>query len=448
MKGDLTLLSAVDAAEHIRAGRLSSEALVTACLARIEATDATIRAWAHLDAETALNQAREMDHIRKAGHAVGPLHGVPVGLKDIIDTSDMPTTRGSAIFDGRQPDNDATLVERLREAGAVIMGKTKTTELAFVHPTDTTNPHDASRTPGGSSSGSAAAVAAHHVPLAIGTQTNGSVIRPASFCGVFGFKPTRGVISRHGLLQTSVSLDQVGGFGRSIDDVALLCDAIGSYDQRDPLSFARPRPRNLDGARADVPAKPDIAWFDLPINSRLDADAREGLDAVMEALGARVERFDASPQLNNLVGVQATIHEYEICQHLAAVFDTSWDQISDTLQTVIARGRAISKDQYEDAIAVKESANAFFTDHFNDFDAILAPSATGQAPLISAGGTGDPIFCTIWTLAGLPTLGMPLLVGENDLPVGVQLIGAIEEDDRLLRTATWLQDALTAQPET
>ncbi|MFT7594980.1 MAG: Asp-tRNA(Asn)/Glu-tRNA(Gln) amidotransferase A subunit family amidase [Paracoccaceae bacterium] len=445
MKGDLTLLSAVDAAEHIRAGRLSSEALVTACLARIDATDDTIKAWAHLDGETALAQAREMDRIRKAGHAVGPLHGVPVGLKDIIDTCDMPTARGSVIFDGRQTDTDATIVERLREAGAVVLGKTKTTELAFVHATDTTNPADVSRTPGGSSSGSAAAVAAHHVPLAIGTQTNGSVIRPASFCGVFGFKPTRGVISRTGLLQTSVSLDQVGGFARSIDDVALLCDVIGSYDQRDPLSFARPRPGNLDGARADVPALPDIAWFDLPINSRLDADARAGLDAVMDALGARVERFDTAPQLAGLVEVQAIIHEYEICQHLAEVFDTQWDQISTTLQAVITRGRTLTKDQYEDAIAVKNSANAFFTDHFNDFDAIIAPSATGQAPLISAGGTGDPIFCTIWTLAGLPSLSLPLLVGENDLPVGVQLIGAAEEDDRLLRTASWVQNALSAQ---
>jgi Asp-tRNA(Asn)/Glu-tRNA(Gln) amidotransferase A subunit family amidase len=325
------------------------------------------------------------------------------------------------------------------------MGKTHTTELAFVHPTDTTNPHDATRSPGGSSSGSAAAVAAHHVPLAVGTQTNGSVIRPASFCGVFGFKPSRGAISRAGILQTSVSLDQVGGFARSVEDAALLCDVIGSYDQRDPLCFARPRPHMLDGARADVPVEPDIAWFDLPINDRLDADAREGLDAVIEALGPRVERFEASPQMVGLVEVQATIHEYEFCQHLAGVLKAHWDQISTTLQPVITRGRAISKDRYEDAIAVKNSADAFFVEHFNDFDAILAPSAVGQAPLIAAGGTGDPVFCTIWTLAGLPALTMPLLVGGNDLPIGVQLIGACEEDDRLLRTARWVQNALMAQ---
>jgi len=441
MKNDLHMLSAVQAAEAIRAGRLSSEALVHACLERITATDETIRAWAYLDPELALVQAREMDRIRKSGHATGALHGVPVGLKDIIDTRFMPTERGSAIFAGRKPGTDAEIVNRLREAGAVIMGKTKTTELAFVHPTDTTNPHNAAHTPGGSSSGSAAAVAAHHVPLAVGTQTNGSVIRPAAFCGIYGFKPTRGVISRSGVLQTSVSLDQVGCFGRTLNDVALLADAVGSYDPVDPASFARPRPPMLAGAQADVPVEPDIAWFDLSFNDRLDDDARDGLEAVMDALGACVERFPTAPQLDALIAVQATIHEYEFCQHLAEVVNAHWDEISPTLQPVIERGRQISKGQYEDALAVKASAEAFFADHFNDFDAILAPSATGEAPLIG-GSTGDPIFCTIWTLAGLPSVSLPVLVGETGLPVGVQLIGAAEEDDRLLRTATWVQTTL------
>lgn len=444
MKQDLTQLSAASAAEEIRDGRLSSEALTNACLDRIEETEPTIKAWAHLDAEGALDQAREMDRIRRAGHATGILHGVPVGLKDIVDTRDMPTQRGTAIFDGHQPSADACIVERLRESGAVILGKTRTTELAFVHPTVTTNPHDPKRTPGGSSSGSAAAVAANHVPLAIGTQTNGSVIRPASFCGTFGFKPTRGVVSRRGILQTSVSLDQVGGFARTLEDVALLSDAIGSYDPADPLSFARPRPQMTKGVRAEVPVEPDIAWFDLPFNDRLDDDAREGLEVVMEGLGARVERFEPAPQMADLVNVQRIIHEYEINQHLEKVFTDHWDQISETLKPIIIRARDISPDQYNDALAVKSSAEAFFTEHFNDFDAILAPSAAGQAPLLSIGSTGDPVFCTLWTLAGLPTVTLPVLVGEDDLPIGVQLIGAQEEDDRLLRTAGWVQAKLAA----
>jgi Asp-tRNA(Asn)/Glu-tRNA(Gln) amidotransferase A subunit family amidase len=440
MKGDLHMLSAVDAAEAICAGRLSSEALVQACLDQIG--DDPIRAWAHLDADIALVQAREMDRIRKAGKATGGLHGVPVGLKDIIDTRFMPTERGSPIFAGRKPDADAEIVNRLREAGAVIMGKTKTTEMAFVHPTDTTNPHDPSRSPGGSSSGSAAAVAAHHVPLAIGSQTGGSVIRPASYCGIYGFKPTRGVISRSGVLRTSVSLDQLGTFGRSLDDVALLTNVIASYDPVDASSFPRPRPDMPAGARAEAPVEPDIAYFEFPFHDLLDSDARMGLDAVIEALGPRVTRLPVSDSLSGLIEVHLTIHEYEFCQHMAEVIDAHWDSLSDSLKPVIERGRAISRDQYEDAQAVRVSAEEFCSKHFNDFDAILAPSASGEAPLIANGGTGDPVFCRIWSLTGLPALTVPLLVGEHDLPIGVQLIGGAEEDDRLLRTASWVQRAL------
>lgn len=429
----------------IREGRLSSVELVKACLARIEETDGAIKAWAFVDAEGALARAAEMDAIRKSGRAVGPLHGVPVGLKDVIDTHDMVTERGTPIFAGRQPDADATLVTRLREAGAVILGKTVTTELAFMHPSETRNPHDHDRSPGGSSSGSAAAVAALQVPLAIGTQTNGSVIRPASFCGVYGFKPSRGVISRSGVLQTSQSLDQIGCFGRSLEDVALLAEVIGSYDPQDGSSFARPRPKMTEGVQAVVPVEPDLVWFNMPFNDRLDSDASEGLAALRDVLGARVQILDAAPTLSNLVAVQNTIHEYEICQHLKQLFADHWDQISSTVQPVIERGRKISLAQYEDALAVKASADGFFEELFLEFDAVIAPSATGEAPKFGRGkgdGTGDPIFCTIWTLAGLPSLNLPVLVGENGLPVGLQMIGSTETDDRLLRSANWLLQEL------
>jgi Asp-tRNA(Asn)/Glu-tRNA(Gln) amidotransferase A subunit family amidase len=440
MKGDLHKLTAIEAAEAIRAGRLSSEALVKACLGQIGDDD--IRAWAYLDGDLALVQAREMDRIRKSGRAIGALHGVPVGLKDIIDTKFMPTERGSAIFAGRKPAQDAMIVNRLREAGAVIMGKTKTTELAFAHPTDTTNPNDVRRSPGGSSSGSAAVVAAYHVPMAIGSQTGGSVIRPASYCGVYGFKPSRGMISRTGVLETSTTLDHLGTFARTLDDVALLADVISNYDPADSASFARPRPNLLAGAQADAPVEPDIAYFDFPFHELLDSDAREGLNAVIEMLGPRVTRLPVANSLSGLIDVHVTIHEYEFCQHLAQVIDANWDGLSDTLKPIIRRGQTITKDQYEDAQTVRESAQAFCEKHFNDFDAILAPSASGQAPLMSRGGTGDPVFCRIWSLLGLPALTLPLLVGENDLPIGVQLIGGFEEDDRLLRTASWVQTAL------
>ena len=444
MKQDPASLTAQQAASQIRQGLLSSVDLVKACLARIEQTDASIGAWSHLDPEQALDQAAELDRIRRSGFAIGALHGVPVGLKDIVDTADMPTERGTPIFAGRQPDADAAIVERLREAGAVIMGKTVTTALAFLNPSHTRNPHNPDRTPGGSSSGSAAAVAAHHVPLTIGTQTNGSVIRPASFCGVYGFKPTRGVISRRGILQTSVSLDQVGVFARSLEDAALLTDVISGYDQTDPASFPRPRPAMAQGAAETAPVDPDFAFFDMPFHDRLANDAREGLEAVIETLGERASRLQPADTMAGLVSVQATIHEYEICMHLAESFDAHWDQVSPLLQTVVERGRQISKAQYEDALAVKASAEKFFADFFVEFDAIIAPSAAGEALLLDQ-GTGDPIFCTLWTLAGLPTITLPLLVGDNDLPIGVQLIGPAEKDDRLLRTAGWLQTRLAEE---
>ncbi len=434
-------LSAVEAAGQIRIGMLSSVDLVRACLDRIEQTDGELHAWAHLDPDHALAQAAEADRIRKAGHALGPLHGIPVALKDIVDTRDFPTERGTPVYKGRQPDRDATLVERLIEAGAVIMGKTVTTEFAFMHPAETRNPHNPAHSPGGSSSGSAAAVAAFHVPLAVGTQTNGSVIRPASFCGTFGFKPTRGVVSRSGVLQTSKTLDQIGVFGRSLEDVALLADAIGSYDQRDPLSIPRPRPQMLAGAREQVAVEPDIVWLDMGYHDRLTADAREGLDEVVAALGGRVERLPVSDKLEALVAVQQVIHEYEIVRHLEREFTEHRDQVSETLQPVIERARRIGDDQYEEALEVMASASVFFDGFFKDFDAIIAPSAAGEAPRFGE-GTGDPVFCSIWTLCGLPTLNLPLLVGENGLPVGVQLIGAVEEDDRLLRTANWMLNTL------
>jgi Asp-tRNA(Asn)/Glu-tRNA(Gln) amidotransferase A subunit family amidase len=435
---DAYKLSASEALALFASGKLTSVELVKSCLAQITQTDDAIRAWVYLDPEDALKQAAECDRIRKAGMAIGALHGIPVGLKDIIDTAEMPTGRGTPIFRGRRTEHDARLVEMLRGAGAVIMGKTITTELAFVHANETRNPHNADHTPGGSSSGSAAAVAAHHVPLAIGTQTNGSVIRPASFCGTFGFKPTRGVISRTGLLQTSDSLDQVGCFGRTLNDVALLTDAIAGFDSRDSTSFARPRPAMSIGAMSDAPVPPELVWFDLPFNDRLSNDAREGLDAVLDILGPQVTRMEPAKTLSNLVAVQARIHEYEICKQQAEVFDQHWGQISDTLKPIITRARQITDAEYEDALAVKASAEAFFQNFFLDYDAIIAPAASGEAPKFG-NGTGDPIFCTLWTLAGLPCVTLPLLVGETGLPIGVQLIGPTEKDDRLLRTARWLQ---------
>ena len=351
----------------------------------------------------------------------------------------MPTECGTDIFKGRKPDTDATIVNRLKEEGAIILGKTVSTELAFMHPADTRNPHNPEHSPGGSSSGSAAAVAGYHVPLAIGTQTNGSVIRPASYCGTHGFKPSRGVISRAGLLQTSNSLDQVGVFGRSLEDVALLSEVIGCYDGQDEKSYLRPRPKTHEFSRTKPGIDPDIAWFDLPFADRLSQDSKDGFEEVLSALGDRVTRIEAPETFIGLLDTQRIIHEYEICKQQADVFDNHWDKISATLKPVIERARTISNEEYKHALDVMGQTESFLRDFFLDYDAILTPSSTGEAPIVSSGNTGDPAFCTLWTLAGLPCLNLPVMVGSNGLPIGVQLVGGYEEDDRLLRTANWLE---------
>jgi Asp-tRNA(Asn)/Glu-tRNA(Gln) amidotransferase A subunit family amidase len=433
----LTDLGALEVADRIRGGVFSAEDYVRACAERIEGSDRDLGAWVHFDLDQALEQARSMDELRRRGHPLGLLHGVAVGVKDIFDTSDMPTALGTDIHEGRIPASDAAVVEKLREAGAVIPGKTATAEYAFMQPAATRNPHDHTRTPGGSSSGSAAAVAAGQVPLAVGTQTNGSVIRPAAYCGVYGFKPSRGIISRRGALQTSQSLDQVGVFGRSLGDVARLADALGGYDAADPASFLRPRPRMYEGSLAEVPVEPSFAWFDLPFNDRLSEAAREGFEELLASLGERVERLPAPKSFQSVVECHKVVHEYELYQNLREDIERHGERVSAPLRAVAERARGYGEGRYQAALAMMAGAEDYFDEFFCDYDAILTPAAAGEAPALEA-GTGDPIFCTIWTFSGLPCLTLPLLVGETGLPVGVQMVGSANADDRLLRTARWL----------
>lgn len=442
----LCQLTAAEARSRIAEGQLTSVDLVKACLDRIMETDEGIGAWAHVDAMGALEQAEELDAIRRKGNALGALHGVPVGLKDIFDVKGLPTGCGTPARKGYVAASDCAVVARLRDAGAVILGKTVTTEFAFLNPADTANPHNLAHTPGGSSSGSAAAVAAGQVPLALGSQTNGSTIRPASFCGIFGYKPTRGMISRSGVLQTSVTLDQVGVFARTLEDAGLLADALAGYDPSDPASFARPRPSAVAGINTEPPVEPDFAWIDMPYHDRLSADARAGFEEIIEALHGRVERIPAPKSVADLVHHQQVVHEYEIARHLADDFEKHWDLISGKLKLAVERGRSYSDQQYAESLSMVGGAENFFAAFFHDYDAILAPSAAGEAPL-KAEGTGDPVFCTIWTVAGLPCVNLPLLSGSAGLPIGVQLIGQAERDDRLMRTANWMIKTLATSDE-
>jgi Asp-tRNA(Asn)/Glu-tRNA(Gln) amidotransferase A subunit family amidase len=430
-------LSASDAARAIAEGALSSEQLVEACLARIRVAEPEVQAWHFLDPEHALAQARARDLDRKEGRSIGPLHGVPVGIKDIIDTMDMPTEDGTVLHAGRTPDRDATVVATLRAAGAVIVGKTVTTECAYFHPGKTRNPHNPAHTPGGSSSGSAAAVAAGMTPLALGTQTNGSVIRPAAFCGVYGFKPTHGLIPRHGILKLSRTLDHVGLFARTLEDIALVAEQLAGHDERDPDTRLRARIPFMRTASEEPPLPPLLAFVKGPAWSRAEEETQEAFAELAGELGDRVLEVELPETVQRALEWHRTIMDAEMAANLDLEWEKGREQLSEPLRVLLARGREVSALAYQQALARARILNDSFEEIFARCDAILTPSAPGTAPK-GLGSTGDPSFCTLWTLLGMPALNLPLMRGSNGLPLGVQLVGPREGDARLLRTARWL----------
>jgi Asp-tRNA(Asn)/Glu-tRNA(Gln) amidotransferase A subunit family amidase len=435
---NLHLLSASEAARLIRDGIISSEQLVEACLARIREVDPQVQAWAFLDADYALTQAHALDELRLSGRAIGPLHGVPIGLKDIFDTADMPTECGSVLYAGRTPSRDATVTAMLRAAGAVIMGKTVTTEFAYFSPGKTRNPHNLEHTPGGSSSGSAAAVAASMVPLALGSQTNGSTIRPAAYCGVIGFKPTHGLISRHGALALSRTLDHVGLFANSLDDIALLAEQIVRYDEND--LDTRPRahlPFALITAE-EPPLPPMFAFIKTPHWQCADEETREGFAEIIEHLGSQVEEVELFPSAGDAWQWHQSIMSAEMAHNLEREWANGRDLLSEQLRAQIERGREVRAQDYLRALSRITPIHESFVELFEQrYDAILTPAAPGPAPNGLA-ATGDPSFCTLWTLCGMPAISLPLLQSGNGLPLGVQLVGPRHGDARLLRTARWL----------
>jgi len=436
----LNWVSAVEAARMIREGIVTSVQMVEACLARVREVDATVQAWAFLDPEHALAQARAADELRMSGQPTGPLLGVPVGLKDIIDTADMPTENGSVLHAGRTPSRDASVASLLRGAGAVIMGKTVTTEFATRTPGKTRNPHNPAHTPGGSSSGSAAAVAAGMVPLALGSQTTGSTIRPAAFCGVYGLKPTHGLIPRHGMLRLSRSLDHVGLFARAVEDVALLLETLAAHDERDPDSRPRARVPYGEVAAAEPPLPPMFGFMKTSLWDRVDADAREAFGELVASLGGRVEEIELAVPAGEVLELQRAIGGAEIAINLRREWEKGREKLSPALQARIEHGRQVRAVDYLVALSQIPSLNDSLTELFEQrFDAILTPAAFGTAPA-GLESTGDPAFCAVWTLCGVPSLSVPLMQGANDLPLGVQLVGARHRDGQLLRTARWLVD--------
>ena len=438
---DLSGLSARQAKNEIASGALSATDYATALLKRTAEIDGEIKAFVHLDPDHVLMQARMLDEWRLSGKPLGPLHGVAVGIKDIFDTSDYPTENGSALHAGRRPRADAEVVRRLREAGAIIFGKTVTTEFAYFSPGPTRNPHDLERTPGGSSSGSAAAVAAGMVPLALGSQTNGSVIRPAAFCGVVGVKPSHGTISRHGVLLLSKKLDHVGVFARDIDDAAMLLDVLAGYDPKDGDTRALAGRGFAATAAGEPPLPPKLGFVRTPRWDRAEPATREAFETLATALGEHAEAIDLPDHFEQAWDQHRVIMASDMAQHFGAQVDAGGDKSSEQLRKLIAQGRGFSSVQYLDALANVKRMRAALAALFERYYAILTPATTGPAPKGTA--TGDPVFNSLWTMTGLPAVTLPLLAGEDDMPVGVQLVGAFGDDARLLRTANWLTAQVT-----
>jgi Asp-tRNA(Asn)/Glu-tRNA(Gln) amidotransferase A subunit family amidase len=437
----LTSLTAIEAAERIGSGDISAEEYTGACLDHIAAVDDKVHAFVHLDAKEALAQARVLDERRRNGKAIGPLHGVPVAIKDIFDTGDYPTECGSPMLKGRQPMRDCTAVARLREAGAVIIGKSVTTEFAYFHPGATRNPHDLERTPGGSSSGSAAAVAAGMVPLAIGSQTNGSVIRPAAFCGVYGYKPTHGTISRHGALILSHALDHVGVFARSLPDAALILEVLAGYDPQDSDTRAVAAPAFLDTVVEEPPLPPRFAFVQTPIWDKVDADARAVLEALVGRFGDQARAVALGDSFAGAWDDHRAIMAADMAHNLRPVLERGEAASSKALRDFLLEGAKVAAVRY---LAARDAARRYgdaIAEIFKEYDAIITPASVGVAPKGTA--TGSPVFCSLWTLTGLPALSLPLLTGEGGMPLGVQLIGERGDDARLLRTANWLVTKLS-----
>jgi Asp-tRNA(Asn)/Glu-tRNA(Gln) amidotransferase A subunit family amidase len=441
-------LDAWQAASLLASREITSEALVRSCLERIAEREPQIHAFAHLNPDAAIRQARALD----AGAIRGALHGIPFGVKDLLDTFDAPTSYGSPIYEGFQPLADSAAVAHCRAAGGVMMGKTVTTELANMQPTafvesaqsdvsTTCNPHNLDHTPGGSSSGSAAAVADFMLPLALGTQTAGSLIRPAAFCGVVGFKPSHNRIAKAGVKSLSETLDTIGGFARSVRDVALLASVLtgdARIVQQPCFAQADASKVNLEKALQGI----RIGLCPTPEWQLTDADTQTAWALAMQKLArAQLSQLDWPAALSNLVPLQKDIQAFETARSLMPENRSTPNRLSAPLQALLAYGETISGDAHVAHVLQVFQARQQAADLFRGVDVILAPSTIGAAPHGLA-YTGDPLFCRTWTLLGLPCVHLPFATSVSGLPVGLQLMGTYGQDHQLLAAAHSVHEAL------
>ncbi len=434
----LACRGAVEIADAVVAGETRALAETDAALARIKARDGGVRAWRWLDVDVSRSQARAVDDSPDKG----PLAGAGVGLKDIIDTKDWPTENGVDTDKGRRPEEDATAVTRLIEAGAVIMGKTVTTECAFLHPRETVNPHDPERTPGGSSMGSGAAVGGGMVPLALGSQTVGSVLRPASFCGAWAMKPSWGLIPRTGMLQLSHTLDHIGVYGRSARDLALAIDVLSGDDGRDPASQGTMPSCLATGLAARPLKRPrfvflrDFAWSEIePSSAELFGNLADCLDAPIVHM---------PPLYDDVFDVAQDVLARDAAFNLGPRYRTAGELISAALREWIVRGFSIGVERYLTQMDRLQKMRVAFPKVIDEFDAAIAPATPGEAPK-DLSNTGNPKFNLLWTSIGVPAVNVPALKGPAGMPVGIQVIGRHGADLETLRAAEWLGHELGAK---
>jgi Asp-tRNA(Asn)/Glu-tRNA(Gln) amidotransferase A subunit family amidase len=434
----MVYVTATQALALIEQGKIQPSSLVTNGLKRILQREQALQAWQSLALETAHAQALMMDHPGPeiGGAANLPLRGIPVAIKDIFSTADLPTTWGTSIYQGRYLPEDAAVVARLKAAGAIILGKTVTTEFATAAAGPTRNPHNLEHTPGGSSSGSAAAVADGMVPIAIGSQTMGSILRPAAYCGIFGFKPSFGVMSRYGMMPVSTDLDHVGLFARDLDDLELLLRILTFPDKRDPAcKQSLQRPEN----KAVSTPPPRIAFILGLHYDQLEPVARDRMQDVshvLEGAGATVDQV-ALPELFQTAWEDTqNLCALGLATHHGDVIRRHQDQVSDLLLAWVERGERLDEAAYaaiQRRVAAYRSA---LSDIFADYDVILTPVTTGAAPQ-GLEATGSPIFCGLWTLCGVPAINLPVGKDSFGLPLGCQLVGNYLADFRLLNLARW-----------
>jgi len=421
---------------HFKQGSLPLLDYVAAMLEFSRTQEPEVKAFVHHDANIVALQTERLNGLRQVGAPLPPLFGVPIALKDNIDTCDYATEWGYAPASGRTPSVDAFLVHKLRQAGALVWAKSHCTELAYMQPTVTENPRAPGHTPGGSSSGSAAAVAAGLVPAAVGTQTNGSVIRPASFCGVVGFKPSRGLIFNGGILKGAPSLDQVGVFARSVPDAAAVAEVLVGGHQLASGQLVFPM-QLASICNEEPPLPPKFMFVKTPMWERVEPAAREAFEALADELKDCMVEVELPQSVANALIWHKTIMDAEMHASLQRLVADNGNHASTSTLDMLARGAKLLAADYLQASERMQVAAAGFDEFFEHFDAILTPATLGAAPA-GLESTGDPVMSTLWTFAGLPCLSLPLLQTEAGLPLGVQLVGALHNDARLLRTARWL----------